>query len=202
MSIVSLLELSIESIQKYKNMIDNHKSNKDYGSDIVNCYNNAGENLQALSDEVESIFNNDKLYNQLFEDDDVQDAISNWLNIAYNNYEKFKKQKNCEEKVALAYEWLFEIMLFTTDDEEIKSKITLNSNDIYLVDNNSVDSIDKSSIKEKSKVLVKAESAGKTEDFFLIVDEVIDDYLYSYIGDASNEEDLIIYPISKVFLVK
>lgn len=201
MSIVSLLELSIESIKMYKTMIDSHNSNKEYGSDIVNCYNVAGENLEALSDEVEAIFNNDKRYNELFENDDIQDSISLFLNKAFSDYDDLRKKKNCEEKVALAYEWLFEIMLFTTDDEDIKSKITLNINGISLLDNNESE-IETAYIEEKSRVMVKVKSDSKIEEVYLIVDEVIDNYLYSYLGDASNEEDLIIYPSTKVFLVK
>lgn len=201
MSIVSLLELSIESIKEYKIMIDSHNSNKEYGSDIVNCYNIAGENLEALSDEVESIFNSDRKYNELFESDDIQDSISLFLNKAFNDYDDLRKKKNCEEKVALAYEWLFEIMLFTTDDEEIKSKITLNTNGVSLLDNPDF-KLKSLMIKEKSKVMVKVQSNGKTEEIYLVVDEIIDDYLYSYLGDSSNEEDLIIFPSSKVFLVK
>lgn len=199
MSIVSLLEISVDSIRKYKKLIDSHDSSKEYGSDIVNAYNTLGENIEALSEEVEEIFNSDKKYQSLFEDDDIQDSISNWLNSTFTEYEDLKKQKRCEEKVALAYEWLFEVMLFTTDDEDIKSKITLNSNGISLV-KNTKDLSDK--LKEGSKVLLKIKSEGKVEEMFLVVEEIIDDYIYSYLGDAENEHDLIIYPRECIFKIK
>lgn len=199
MSVISLLEISIESINKYKKLIDNHNSSKEYGSDIVNAYNNIGDNIEALSEEISDIFNSDDRYNEHFENDCIQDSISEWLNRAFEDYDKLKNQKKCEEKVALAYEWLFEVMLFTSDDEEIKSKITLNSNGIILKSN-------KNPVTEKinsdSKVLVKVFSGGKTEDMYLKVEEVVDDYLYSYIGDMDNEEDLIIYPSTSVFKIK
>lgn len=199
MSIKSLLELSIGSIREYKGLIDSHKSNKEYGNDIVSSYNTLGENIEALSVEIEEIFSKDKLYNDHFEDDDIQDYISDQLNEVFEEYEALKKQKNCEEKVALAYEWLFEVMLFTSDDEELKSKITLNSNDIKMQPR---DSGTIGEIKEKSKVSVKIQYDGKTEDIYLVVEEIIDDYLYCYLGDKENEQDLIIFSIDKVFKVK
>ncbi len=199
MSINSLLELSVESIRKYKILIDEHKGSKEYGNDIVSCYNTLGENIEALTEEIEDVFGNDERYNNHFENDEVQDDISLWLNKAFNEYELLKEEKSCEEKVALAYEYLFEVMLFTSDDEEIKSKITLNNNDITLLKNpNPITE----TINEKSVVLVKVKSEGKTEEMFLEIEETIDDFLYSYLGDKENEEDLIIFPIDRVFSVK
>lgn len=199
MSIKSLLEISIDSIRTYKKLIDQHNSNKEYGNDIVSSYNLLGENIEALSEEIEEIFSNDKSYIEHFESDDIQDFISLQLNNIYNEYENLKNQKQCEEKVALAYEWLFEVMLFTCDDEEIKSKITLNSNDILLMENTLNSNQE---IKEKSRIMVKINYDRKIEDIFLIVEEIVDDYIYSYIGDKENEEDLIIFNKNRVFSVK
>lgn len=199
MSVSSLLEISIDSIRTYKRLIDNHKSNKDYGNDIVSAYNVLGDNIEALSEEIEEIFSNDDLYNKHFESDEIQDNISNQLNIAFDEYELHKDQKRCEEKIALAYEWLFEVMLFTMDDEELKSKITLNNNDISMQPR---DSGTIGEIKEKSVVSVKVQYDGKTEDLSLVVEEIVDDYLYCYLGDKENEEDLVIFSIDKVFAVK
>lgn len=199
MSIVSLLEISVDSIRKYKKLIDGHDSSKEYGSDIVNAYNTLGENIEALTEEVEEIFNSNKKYESLFEDDNIQDSISDWLNSAFTEYENLKKQKRCEEKVALAFEWLFEVMLFTTDDEDIKSKITLNSNGISLVKNTNEL---KGKLKEGSKVLLKVKSEGKVEEMYLIVEEIVDDYVYSYLGDVENEHDLIIYSRECIFNIK
>lgn len=199
MSITSLLEMSIDSIKTYKRLIDNHKSNKDYGNDIVSSYNVLGDNIEALSEEIEEIFSNDDLYNKHFESDEIQDNISNQLNIAFDEYELHKDQKRCEEKIALAYEWLFEVMLFTMDDEELKSRITLNNNDISMQPR---DSGTIGEINEKSVVSVKVQYDGKTEDLSLVVEEIVDDYLYCYLGDKENEEDLVIFSIDKVFSVK
>lgn len=199
MSIKSLLEISIDSIRTYKRLIDNHKSNKDYGNDIVSSYNIIGENIEALSEEIEDIFSNDTSYNQHFESDDIQDNISKQLNLAFDEYEIHKDQKRCEEKIALAYEWLFEVMLFTMDDEELKSKITLNSNDISMQPR---DSGTIGNIEEQSVVLVKVQYDGKTEDLSLVVEEIVDDYLYCYLGDKEKEEDLVIFSVDKVFKVK
>lgn len=199
MSIKSLVEISIDSIKNYKTLIDNHKGSRDYGNDIVSSYNFVGENIEALSEEIEDIFSDDKRYSEHFESDDIQDFLSEQLNLAYDEYEKLKNQKKCEEKIALAYEWFFEVMLFTTDDEEIKSKITLNSNNITLIPNTRENNFD---IKEKSKVLIKISDYGKTEEMYLVVEEVVDDYLYSYLGDKDNEEDLIIFHKENVFKVR
>ncbi|MGL1891916.1 MAG: hypothetical protein OCD02_09835 [Spirochaetaceae bacterium] len=199
MSIKSLLEISIDSIRKYKKLIDGHTGNKEYGNDIVSSYNIIGDNIEAISEEIEEIFSNDKSYQEHFESDDIQDFISLQLNSIFDEYEILIQNKACEEKVALAYEWLFEVLLFTCDDEEIKSKITLNSNHVELLDSG-LDFNNK--IIEKSKVQVKVKSAGKVEELYLVVEEIVDDFLYSYIGDNENEDDLIIYPITKVFKVK
>lgn len=199
MSIISLLELSIISIEKYKTLIDGHKSNKEYGSDIVSSYNVIGENIEALSQEIEDIFSNDELYNSHFESDEIQDDLSSQLNTAFERYEDLKDQKKSEEKVSLAYEWLFEVMLFTMDDEELKSKFTLNSNDIKMQPR---DAGIIGEITEQSKVCVKIQYDGKTEDVYLAIEEIVDDYLYCYLGDKENEQDLIIFSVDKVFKVK
>ncbi|MBN2619034.1 MAG: hypothetical protein JXR64_12045 [Spirochaetales bacterium] len=198
MSIKSLLELSINSINNYRKLIENNKS-KDFGSEIISAYNILGENIESLTLEIEEIFSSDKLYEKHFENDDIQDFISDQLNDAFDLYEDLIKSGNCEEKVALAYEWLFEVMLFTTDDEHIKSRITLNKNGITLQDN-----LGKNipNINEKSKVMVKVESGKEIEEIYLAVEEIVDDYLYCYIGDKNDENDLIIFPIEKVFKVK
>lgn len=199
MSIKSLLELSLDSIRKYKNLIDCHKGSKDYGNDIVSSYNLLGENIEALSEEIEEIFSKDDLYISHFESDDIQDYISDQLNKAFDEYENLMQMKRCEEKVSLAYEWLFEVMLFASDDEELKSKITLNNNDIKMQPR---DSGTIGEIRENSKVSVKIQYEGKTEDMFLVVEEIVDNYLYCYLGDKENEEDLIIFSTDKVFMVK
>jgi len=199
MSIKSLLEISIDSIKNYKTLIDGHKSNKEYGNDIVSAYNILGDNIEALSEEIDDIFSSDESYTTHFESDDIQDYISFQLNNAFDDYEELKKQKKCEEKVSLAYEWLFEVMLFTTDDEELKSKITLNKNDIKIIDSK-VNLSDK--IKEKSRVKIEIEYDGQIEDIVLVVEEIVDDYLYCYLGDKENEEDLIIFNSNKVLEVK
>ncbi|OQY38376.1 MAG: hypothetical protein B6229_06065 [Spirochaetaceae bacterium 4572_7] len=90
-------------------------------------------------------------------------------------------------------------MLFTSDDEDIKSKITLNSNNIELSKNNNPIT---SPLTEGMKVLLKIIVDGKTEDMYVIIEEILDDYIYSYIGDKENEEDLIIFPIDCIFVVK
>lgn len=199
MSIKSLLELSIDSIRTYKKLIDQHTSNKPYGNDIVSSYNLLGENIEALAEGIEEIFSNDKNYTEHFESDDIQDYISLQLNAIFDEYEELKKQKKCEEKVSLAYEWLFEVLLFTCDDEDIKSKITLNSNEISLVEN--FNTLDKD-VTEKSRILVKIDYDGDIEEIYLVVEEVVDDYIYSYLGDKENEEDLIIFNKNRVFSVK
>lgn len=199
MSIISLLELSVESIRTYKKLINEHTGNKDYGNDIVATYNILGENIESLNEAVEEVFANENKYEEHFEDDEIQDSISLWLNKVFSEYEELKKQKRCEEKVALAYEYLFEVMLFTSDDEDIKSKITLNSNNIELSKNNNPIT---SPLTEGMKVLLKIIVDGKTEDMYVIIEEILDDYIYSYIGDKENEEDLIIFPIDCIFVVK
>lgn len=195
MSIISLVELAINSINEYKTLVSNHNREKEYGSDIVSSYNVLGENIEALSQEVEEIFSKDKSYIEHFESDEIQDFISEELNRAFNEYQKVKSDKNSEEKILLAYEWLFEVLLFTCDDEEIKSKITLDKNDITIMpplsDNSNV-------IKENSKIVIKIKSGNMSDEVSLNVEEIVDDYLYCYLGDNENEEDLIIFHKSNV----
>lgn len=198
MSIISLVELAINSIDEYKTLVSNHNKEKEYGSDIVSSYNILGENIEALSQEVEEIFSKDKSYVEHFESDDIQDFISEELNRAFKNYLLVKKDKNSEEKILLAYEWLFEVLLFTCDDEEIKSKITLDKNGIKLVPPKNSN---KSEIKEGSTVVVTIKSGNMEDEVSMNVEEVVDDYIYCYLGDNENEEDLIIFHKSVVLKV-
>lgn len=190
MDIISLFKQSLKSIEDYKKMIDNHKSNKEYGNDIVSKYNEIGTNIEHLTEIIENTFSNDTLYESFFDDDSTIDEISNILNSAFNNYSRLISLKKCEEKVALAYEWLFEVMLFTTDNEEIKSRITLNSNGIKLIKPSNPF---KDDVKEGDKVSVTISASGISEKLTLVVEEVVDDFIYSYIGDNSDEHDLIIF---------
>ena len=199
MSIISLLELSVESIRTYKKLIDEHTGSKDYGNDIVSAYNILGDNIESLNDAIEEIFADDNKYEKHFENDEIQDSISKWLHIVFDEYKELKKQKRCEEKVALAYEYLFEVMLFTSDDEDIKSKITLNSNNIELSKNPQNIT---TPLREGMKVLIKVIVDKKDEDMYVVVEEILDDYIYSYIGDKENEEDLVIFPIDRIFAIK
>ena len=93
MSIKSLLEISVDSIRKYKNLIDGHNNNKEYGNDIISSYNIIGENIEALSEGIEEIFSNDKNYVEHFERDDIQDFLSLQHNDDFEEYEELKKQK-------------------------------------------------------------------------------------------------------------
>lgn len=198
MDIISLFKESLKSIEDYKKMIDNHNSNKEYGSDIVTKYNEVGTNIEKLTEIIEEIFSNDESYEAFFNNDSIIDEISNILNSAFNNFSRLLSLKKCEEKVALAYEWLFEVMLFTTDDEEIKSRITLNSNGIKMI-KPTTSFI--GNIKEGDKISVTISSSGKSEQLTLIAEEIVDNFVYSYIGDNTDEHDLIIFDkeyISKV----
>lgn len=199
MSIISLVELAMNSINEYKTLVSNHNKDKEYGSDIVSSYNVLGENIEALSQEVEEIFSRDKSYIEHFENDEIQDFISDELNKAFKNYLIVKKNKNSEEKILLAYEWLFEVLLFTCDDEEIKSKITLDKNGITLV--SPADSCTED-IKENSKVVVRIKSGNMEDEVSMNVEEIVDDYLYCYLGDNEKEEDLIIFHRSYVTKVR
>lgn len=195
MSIISLVELAINSINEYKTLVSNHNREKEYGSDIVSSYNVLGENIEALSQEVEEIFSKDKSYIEHFESDEIQDFISDELNRAFKEYQKVKSDKNSEEKILLAYEWLFEVLLFTCDDEEIKSKITLDKNEVTLIPPKSQC---EKTVKESSKVVVTIKSGNMSDAISLNVEEIVDDYLYCYLGDNENEEDLIIFHKSYV----
>lgn len=199
MSIKSLLELSLSSINEYQKMVERNIGKNEYGSDVVSCYNTLGENIEALSSEIEDIFSDDDKYINHFEDDDIQDYLSDNLNIAFEEYLKLKNRAKCEEKIILAYEWLFEIMLFTTDDEELKSKITLSKNDIEMVDSSNTVTRE---LSAGDKISVRISYDSKIEDITLDIEDVVDDYIYSYLGDKENEDDLIIFNKSKVYKVK
>lgn len=198
MSIISLVELAINSIDEYKTLVQNHNKQKEYGSDIVSTYNVLGENIEALSQEVEEIFSRDDSYIEHFENDEIQDFISDELNKAFGTYIKVKRDKNSEEKILLAYEWLFEVLLFTCDDEEIKSRITLDKNDITIVKPQASFS---GTIKDHSKVIIMIKSGKMSDEISLVVEEMVDDFLYCYLGDNENEEDLIIFHKDNVLKV-
>lgn len=198
MSIISLVELAINSIDEYKTLVQNHNKQKEYGSDIVSTYNVLGENIEALSQEVEEIFSRDESYIEHFENDEIQDFISDELNKAFETYIKVKRDKNSEEKILLAYEWLFEVLLFTCDDEEIKSRITLDKNDITIVKPQASFS---GTINDHSKVIIMIKSGKMSDEISLVVEEMVDDFLYCYLGDNENEEDLIIFHKDNVLKV-
>ena len=178
-------------------MIVNNKQNREYSSEIVSAFNIIGDNIEALSVEVEEIFKSDERYHELFENDETQDYISDSLNTSFVNYKKYETSTVCEEKVLLAYEWLFEVLLFTTDDEEIKSLITVNSNHITLLETDKI--ID--NIKENSKIVIKILDGKKIEELCLLVEEIVDGYVYSYLSDNAIESDLIIIPFKNIFTV-
>lgn len=190
MDILTLFKRSLKSIEDYKKMIDSHKGNKEYGNDIVNKYNEIGYNIEELTNFIEEIFSNDKTYEDYFNNDDLVENISKSLTEAFNSFSKLLSLKKCEEKVALAYEWLFEVMLFTTDNEEIKSRITLNSNGIKLKTPKNKFIGD---IKEGDKIVVTVTTVGKSDDLIIVAEEVVDDFIYAYIGDKEDEHDLIIF---------
>lgn len=190
MSILTLFNKSLKSIEQYKKMIDSHKGNKEYGNDIVNKYNEIGYNIEELTNFIEETFSDDEKYEDYFNNDELVEDISKSLTEAFNSFSKLLSLKRCEEKVALAYEWLFEVMLFTTDNEEIKSRITLNSNGIKLKTPKNKYS---GEIKEGDKIVVTVSSLGKSDDLILVAEEVVDDFIYSYIGDKEDEHDLIIF---------
>lgn len=199
MEIINNFKKALKAIDEYKSMIDNHKGSKDYGNDIVTKYNEIGYNIETLTSEIEDIFTDEKKYDEYFENDELLDEISDTLTDAFNKFSKLLSLKKCEEKVALAYEWLFEVMLFTTDDEEIKSRITLNSNGIKVKSNSKPFSGD---VKEGDKVKIAIISSGKEEDITLVAEEIVDDFIYTYLGDKEDEHDLIIFNkevIRKVF---
>lgn len=190
MLILTNFKKALKSIEEYKKLIDGHKGSKEYGNDIVTKYNEIGYNIEELTNEIELIFNNDKSYEEYFNNDDLLDGVSDTLTEAFNNFSKLLSLKKCEEKVALAYEWLFEVMLFTTDDEDIKSRITLNSNGIKIKTPSKKYT---GTINEGDKVKVDLLSSGKTEEIILLVEELVDDFIYTYLGDKEDEHDLIIF---------
>lgn len=190
MLILTNFKNALKSIEEYKKLIDNHKGSKDYGNEIVTKYNEIGYNIEELTNEIEEIFNNEKSYEKYFNNDDLLDEVSDSLTDAFNSFSKLLSLKKCEEKVALAYEWLFEVMLFTTDDEEIKSRITLNSNGIKVKTPTKKYT---GAIKEGDKVKITILSTGKSEDITLIAEEIVDDFIYTYLGDKEDEHDLIIF---------
>lgn len=190
MDILTLFKRSLKSIEDYKKMIDSHKGNKEYGNDIVNKYNEIGYNIEELTNLIEEIFSNDETYEDYFNNDDLVENISKNLTEAFNNFSKLLSLKKCEEKVALAYEWLFEVMLFTTDNEEIKSRITLNSNGIKLKTPKNKFT---GEVNEGDKIVVTVASVGKTDDLIIVAEEIVDDFIYAYLGDKEDEHDLIIF---------
>lgn len=195
MSIISLVELAVNSINEYIELIKNHNREKEYGSDIVSSYNVLGENIEALSQEVEEIFSKDNLYIEHFESDEIQDYISDQLNRSFNNYLTLKQIRETEEKILLAFEWFFEVMLFTCDDEEIKSRITLDKNGITIIEPKKPVA---DSITEGSKIIITIKSGSMTDDIILEVEEIVDDYIYCYLGDNEDENELIIFNKSSV----
>lgn len=200
MSVKEIYLKAVKGIRSYKQQIDNHKSSERYGADIVSTYNNIGLIIEELTDELDRVFSSDKLCDAFFSDDELQDFLSDNLTELFNEYEEFKKKKKCEEKVALAYEWLFQVMLLTTDDEDIKSRITLNANDITLFINKK-SPVKAGDIQVGNRVKIRIKSDGSTEELFVIVDETIDNYIYAYLGDHQQESDLIIFPADRVFQV-